>query len=144
MSEMAMDSDVNRERPFPQRLAAGFLLLVLAVGSLALWLVLPLAWLWAASKLTDSGTTHFAASILGLPVAIILFGVGLAWVNRLYMRVRWSNVAPPQAEDEEEERRIMRGPLEPMVVASLAIALAVFVAWFFVLAEDPPSALWPQ
>jgi hypothetical protein len=145
MSDMAMATDLNRQRPpLPDRLAAGFLLVLLAIGSFALWIVVPAGWLWAASKLTDSGTSHFAASILGMPVAIILFGLVLAWINRLYMRVRWSHVPPPEAEDEEEERRILRGPLEPLLVGSLAVAIAVFVFWFFVLAEEPPPLLAPS
>jgi hypothetical protein len=138
-------SDLNQQGLSPvDRLAAGFLLVLLALGSLALWVVVPAGWLWVASKLTNSGTSHFAASILGMPVAIIAFGVVLAWINRLYMRVRWSHVPPPEADDEEEERRMLRGPLEPLLVVSLAMAIVAFVFWFFVLAEEPPSLLAPS
>ena len=123
------------------RLAAGFLFVLLAAGSLALWIVIPAGWLWLASRMTNSTASHFAASILGMPVAIILFGLALSWLNRLYMRVRWAHVPPPEVEDEEEARRIARGPLEPLLVVSLAIAIVVFVFWFLVLAEDPPAFL---
>jgi hypothetical protein len=140
--EPIVPSDLTQDRrTAADRVAAGFLLIVLAVGSLALWVVVPAAWLWAASKITDSGASHFAASIIGMPVVIILGGIALGWVNRLYLRVRWSNVAPPRAEDEDEEQRILRGPLEPLLVVSLAVAIVVFVVWFFVLAEDPPPML---
>jgi hypothetical protein len=143
--EPIVSSDLNEHRlSGVDRLAAGFLLLLLAVGSLALWIVVPAGWLWVASKITNSTSSHFAASILGMPVAIILFGIALGWVNRLYMRVVWTGPpASPEPGEEEEEERFPRGPLEPLLVASLIVAIMVFVFWFFVLAEDPPAFI-PQ
>ena len=136
----------SRQLSATDRLAAGFLLVLLALGSLALWIVVPAGWLWAASKITNSGGSHFVAAMLGMPVALILFGIALAWVNRLYLRVVWSGRPPPEPDeddDDEEEVRFPRGPLEPLLVGSLAVALVVFVFWFFVLAEDPPAFLPP-
>jgi hypothetical protein len=127
------------------RLAAGFLLLLLAVGSLALWIVVPAGWLWLASKITDSGASHFLAAMLGMPVALILFGIALGWINRLYLRVVWTGPRPlPEPGEEEEEERFPRGPLEPLLVASLVIAICAFLFWFFVIAEDPPAFLAPN
>jgi hypothetical protein len=37
----------------------------------------------------------------------------------------------------------MRGPLEPLLAASLLIALVTLVVWFFVLAENPPPIAFP-
>jgi hypothetical protein len=119
------------------RLAAGFLLLLLAVGSLALWIAVPAGWLWVASKITDSGPSHFLAAIVGTPVAIVLFGLVLAWINRLYLRVRWASHDADEYESDEEPRPV-RGPLEPLLAGSLAIALIVLTVWFFVFAENPP------
>jgi hypothetical protein len=119
------------------RLAAGFLLLLLAVGSLALWIAVPAGWLWVASKITDSGPSHFLAAIVGTPVAIVLFGLVLAWINRLYLRVRWAAHDTDEHEYDEEPRPV-RGPLEPLLAGSLAIALVVLTVWFFVFAENPP------
>jgi hypothetical protein len=45
---------------------------------------------------------------------------------------------PADYEDDEDEPRPMRGPLEPLLAASLVIALVALVVWFFVFAENPP------
>lgn len=127
------------------RLAAGFLLLLLAVGSLALWIAVPAGWLWLASKITDSEGSHFLAAIVGTPVAIVLFGWMLVWINSLYLRVRWASAPQPldeeEDEEDEDESRRLRGPLEPLLAGSLVIALVVLTVWFFVFAENPPRQL---
>jgi hypothetical protein len=118
------------------RMAAGFLLALLALGSLTLWIGIPIGWLWVASKITGTSGSHFFAAMVGTPIAIILFGAVLAWINRLYLRIVRSGPAEP-IEDEEDEPRFVRGPLEPLLVGSLAIAVAALCVWFFVLAENP-------
>ena len=46
-------------------------------------------------------------------------------------------------EDEEEGdwRRRLRGPLEPMMFVSLAIAFVALCIWFFFIAESPPRII---
>ncbi|HYU61966.1 MAG TPA: hypothetical protein VEK39_14500 [Solirubrobacterales bacterium] len=126
---------------YADRMAAGFLLVLLAAGSLILWIGIPLGWLWLASKVTHSSGSHFFAAMVGTPVAIILFGSLLAWINRLYLRIVWSAPLEP-AEDDEDEPHIVRGPLEPLLVGSLAIAIAVLCVWFFVFASNPGFGPW--
>jgi hypothetical protein len=121
------------------RVAAAFLFVLMAVGSLVLWTAIPVACLWIAGKLTESIATHF---LIALPLTVTcvgLFAALLFRLNQLYLRVTGTllNLRDDE-EDEEEEPRIPRGPLEPMLVGSLAIALAALVVWFFFFAEDPP------
>jgi hypothetical protein len=131
---------------FGDRVAAGFLLVVLTVGSLALWVGVPAGWLWLASKIADSGSAHLALGIVGMPVAIVLFALVLAWINRLYMRVVWSQRQLEELEefDDEDvgELRIPRGPLEPLLVVSLVLSVVALFAWFFVLAENPTVSIY--
>jgi hypothetical protein len=61
---------------------------------------------------------------------------GLFWINRLYLRVTLAT-EDEDDDDDEEERRWMHGPLEPMLVGSLIIALVLLFVWFFFLAENP-------
>jgi hypothetical protein len=131
---------------FGDRIAAGFLLLLLTIGSLALWVGVPAGWLWLASKIADSGSAHLALGIVGMPVAIVLFALVLAWINRLYMRVVWSQRRLEELEEldaeGEEELRIPRGPLEPLLVVSLVLSVVALLFWFFVLAENPTVSIY--
>ena len=110
------------------------LLILLAIGSLALWTAVPAASLWAASKLARTKAEHFQ---IGLPMtvgAIIVWGTILAWGNALYLRARGLLPLPEDAEDVPPPR----GPLEPLLVWSLAFAFLAFLVWFFAFAKNPP------
>jgi hypothetical protein len=121
------------------RLAAALLFILMALGSLVLWTAIPVGCMWLAGELTDEIGTHF---LIALPLTVIsvgLFAALLFRVNHLYMRITGGLIELPEdEEDEEEESRLPRGPLEPMLVGSLVIALTALVLWFFFLAEDPP------
>ena len=68
-----------------------------------------------------------------------LFAALLYRVDRLYLRVTGAyEPAESEYEDDEEEPRIPRGPLEPMLVLSFVIAVIALVVWFFFFAENPP------
>lgn len=116
------------------RLAAAFLLALMAVGALLLWIGVPVGSLWAASKLSDSLAGHL---LIALPLtlsAMIAWGTFLFWLNALYLRVTGVLIEP---EDPEEQPRQIRGPLEPLLVGSLVIAIVAFLVWFFAFAENP-------
>lgn len=122
------------------RAAAAFLLAVLAVGCLALFVGVPVGVLWGLSNLTDSLVTHFVLGLIGIPLLIALLSPALFWVNALYLRV--TAAGEPDEEDEdwddgEHDRRLARGPLEPMLVAAFVVALVALIVWFFFFAENP-------
>jgi hypothetical protein len=127
------------------RAAAAFVLCVLAVGTFALWIGIPLGGAWALGELIDTPAGHYLAGIVGIPLAMVLFAPVLFWLNRLYLRIRQaSHVADAEDGWEEawdpegdEPRLIPRGPLEPLLFISFAIALVAFIVWFFVFAENP-------
>ncbi len=115
------------------RIVAGFLLLLLAAGSLALWLVIPAGSLWLLSRLSENSLFHLLVGLFAVPTAMLLFAPVLFWLNGLYLRVtgHW-------AYDAEEDRpRRLRGPLEPLLLWSFLIAFVALAYWFFFLAEDP-------
>jgi ABC-type proline/glycine betaine transport system permease subunit len=118
------------------RLAAGFVLVMMALGCLALFIGVPVAVLWGASQLTDSLATHFVAGLLGIPAAIALLSPALFWLNGLYLRITATH-SEEEWDDLDDPLFRVHGPLEPMLVATFVLALVALVVWFFFFAENP-------
>jgi ABC-type dipeptide/oligopeptide/nickel transport system permease component len=119
------------------RLAASFVLAVMAVACLGLFIGVPLGVLWGLSKLTDSFATHFVGGLLGIPLAIALLSPALFWLNGLYLRITGAHRDEEEWDELYEPAFRVRGPLEPMLVAAFAIALVALIVWFFFFAENP-------
>jgi hypothetical protein len=118
-----------------QRAAGIFVLIVLVIACVVFWVGVPLGFLWALSKATDNGTTHFVVGLLGAPLAMVAFSPVLFWLNNLYLRVTGV------LDRLDEWRRRVHGPLEPILFLALAIALIALSIWFFAFAHDPPTIL---
>jgi hypothetical protein len=125
------------------RLAAAFLLALMAVGSLVLWIGVPAACLFLAARWSENAAEHFVIALPMTLAGMVLFGSLLFWINGIYMRVagviRASAHDLEAEEDEENGRRAQRGPLELFLVVSLVIALVAMAIWFFGFAERPCS-----
>lgn len=138
MHEIAQsDQLVSRRRPVDM-LVSGFLLALMALGSLALWIVVPAASLKLLLPRSESIYYHLVIGLVGVPAAMICFALCLFWLNGLYLRVNgaW------KADDSGYLPRRVRGPLEPMMLGSLLIAIIAMGIWFFFIAENPvPQAV---
>jgi hypothetical protein len=135
-------SEVRYTHSPRERLAGAFVLGVLVIACVAFWIGVPLATLWALSKVTDESAVHIVGGLIGVPVAMALFSPALFWLNGLYLRV--TGVLARLEADEEEAgwQRRVRGPLEPLLLASFLIAFAALSVWFFVFAENPSRSFW--
>jgi hypothetical protein len=121
--------------------AAGFLIAVMVIGSPVLWVGVPAASSWAAAQLTSDQTTHLQITVPLAIAGMVLFARFLFWVDKLYLRIlaRGTGLEP---EDEAGQPRFMRGPLEPILVFSLVIAVIALIVWFFAFAENPPQQVF--
>jgi hypothetical protein len=122
------------------RVAAIFILLLLAAGSLVLWIGIPYGLLWFFSRVTDSWNRHFLMSLVLIPIAMALFAPVLFWLNGLYLRVT-GVIRPGDDEDDEPGHRI-RGPLELFLYMGMIAALISLTVWFFFFASNPPEVVW--
>jgi hypothetical protein len=122
----------------PNRLAEGFLLLLMAVGSLVLWLGIPLGGIYVASLMTDSASAHYLLALPTILAGVVALATALSWINVLYLRVSGALYREP---DEDEPLRPPRGPLEALVVSTLVISILAVLAWLLLLAGDqnPPQ-----
>lgn len=121
-----------------RRLAGIFVLLVMGIACLAFWIGIPVGLLWALGQATDSFTAHFVLGLLLVPLAMAMFSPVLFWLNGLYLRVTGVLQRLEQDERESGWRGRARGPVEPMLFGSLAIALVALTVWFFFFAQNPP------
>lgn len=135
-----MEAEVRPRRPdggMLDRLAAAFLITLMAIGSLALWIAVPAAGLWATSQITDTTADHYLLALPATLAGMAAWGAALFWLNSLYLRVTgfWE-----EPEDPDQPPRRLRGPLEPLLVGSLVIALVALTVWFFTFQGDPGPA----
>ena len=118
---------------------AGLLILLMAIGSVILWIGIPVGWLYLASQLVDSSQPTLGPYILvifGIPITMFVFGRLLFTLDRVFERVTGRESAtdfrPPWLKSMRGERAPSRQltVLEGVMVVSVGIALTVFGIWF--------------
>jgi hypothetical protein len=126
-----------------RRLLGALLIALMAVGSVLLWLGIPLGWLYLASRLVDSSQPSMGPYVLvlvGIPASMIVVGKVLSKLNRAYGQLTHT---APTGRTRNAWLRSMRGErdsgrqrtvLDVVMVWSVAVALLCFAIWFFVFA----------
>jgi hypothetical protein len=120
------------------RLGAAFVFVLLAVGSAALWIGVPIAGMWLAGELTDSFAWHMPLALVLVVAGVIACGAALVWLDDLYLRLTGGRAR--LGPDGTPVRR--RGPLEQLLVVALILALISFAVWFLVFAKNPDLRVW--
>jgi MFS family permease len=128
----------------PHRHAAGVgLVIVMALGSVVVWLVSPVVWLWIGSRMTDSTQPSLGPYLLvlvGVVLTAVVVGKFLGMVNRMHMRVtgrmsdkrehaKWNRSMRGERKSVND-----RGVLEQVMAISVSCALVLFGIWFFAFA----------
>jgi hypothetical protein len=119
------------------------LILVMAVGSISLWLVIPVAWIYAAShivKTTQPTLGPYVMIIFGVPISMFIVGKLLYRLNGVYERLTGQDaevrVQMPWHRSMRGEREVRRRTtvLELVMIISVSLALFAFGIWFFFFA----------
>jgi len=128
----------------PRRHAAGVgLVVVMAVGSIVIWLVSPVAWLFLASRMTSSSQPSlgpYLLVIVGMALTAVVIGKLLGMVNRTHMRVtgrmhdKRDHATWNRSMRGERSSTTDRGVLEQVMAISVSCALVAFGIWFFAFA----------
>jgi hypothetical protein len=111
----------------------------MAVGSVVMWLGVPLGLVYVASRLADTPNPTlgpYLLVILGLPVGMAVVGRGLGALNRAHVRLTGAETdeyRPGWTRSMRGERRVDRrnGVLDRVMIVSVAIAGIAFAVWFF-------------
>jgi hypothetical protein len=127
----------------PRRILGALLIALMAVGSVLLWIGIPVGWLYLASQITDSSQPSMGPYVLvlvGIPATMIAMGKLLAVLDRTYGRVKGAvprgRVQAPWHRSLRGDRTPARGPsvLDVVMVLSVALAVVCFAVWFFLFA----------
>src|SRR4051794_14284564 len=119
------------------------LVLMMAVGSVVLWIGIPVGWVWVASRTVKSSQPSLGPYLLVLcatPLTMWLWGKLLFKLNDLYSRVTGQTCEVkaqlPWHRSMRGERQVNRPTtvLDIVMIASVSIALAAFGIWFFLFA----------
>jgi len=120
-----------------------FLIALMAIGSVVMWIGVPVALIYAASRLADSPKPSMGPYLLilvGLPLGMMAVGKLLGALDRYHGRVTGLDDGKPQQAawmksmrgDRERKRR--RSVLDSVMIISVGVALLLFGIWFFALA----------
>lgn len=119
------------------------LLILMAVGSVFLWLVVPVGWLWIASHATKTSAPTLGPYLLvifAVPLTMWIVGRLLFRTNHLYERVTGQDaevrVQLPWHKSLRDSANSGRRTtvLDVVMIGSVSIALTAFGIWFFFFA----------
>jgi len=106
------------------------LVAMMFLGSLVLWVGVPVGWLWIGSQLepVSSLATAVGTMMIGMLLTITALVAFLAWLNRKHVELQESRGA----------YRPETTALELVLVASAAFAVIGFAVWFFGFSGSSP------
>ena len=116
------------------------LVALMAIGSVVMWLGVPLGLVYAASKIAGSSQPSLGPYLLvliGLPVGMALVGKGLGWLDRRHQALLGGGgsgrYSAPWMRSLRGERTSTRraGVLDRVMIVSVAVAAVAFAVWFF-------------
>ncbi len=99
---------------------------LMVVGGFVLWIGIPGLVLWLLGKAVASRTQHLILGLLAVPLAMALFAVLLAHLNRIYLRVSGFELA---GGDDNEWLPRLRGPLDRILGICAIVALLALLLW---------------
>jgi hypothetical protein len=116
----------------------------MAVGSIAMWIAVPVGWLVLASRMQEGSSTPklgpYLLVLVGIVVSMVVIGKLLAKLNRTYARVLGRRDGHRVQMPWQKSMRGERGSghqttvLDVVMISSVAIAGTAFGLWFFLFA----------
>jgi len=140
---MATESHIAR----PGRgLAAAVVFFTMLLAALSIWTAVPLTWIYIGSKVSHtqfpSSGPYFVVAI-GIVVSVLLVAWLIGRLNRLYIQITGTNRLSPmrsawlKSMRDSSPRADSTTVVEAVLMGSVLLAVAVFTAWFFLLAGSP-------
>ena len=127
----------------PWNPAAVLLVALMAVGSVLMWVGVPLGLVYAASKIAGSSQPSLGPYLLvliGLPVGMAVVGKLLGVLDRAHQRMTGIGDEGPRRASWNRSMRGERGStrrggiLDRVMIVSVGVALVAMAVWFFAFA----------
>jgi hypothetical protein len=133
-------------RNMGRNLAATVVFFAMLLGAFSLWTLIPLGWVYIASKLSHSqfpSIGPYMIVIVGIIVTVLIDAWLIGRLNDLYVRVTGSNRLVQSRPNWLKSMRDT-GPVhnsvtvvEAVMISSVMLAGLALVTWFFLLAGSP-------
>ena len=111
--------------------SALLLVLMMMLGSLVLWVGVPVGWLYVGSQVqvaTDSLGAALAVTAVGIAVSIAIVVSVLGWLSRRHIELQEARGVDSYGQTA----------LEAVLAISAGIALVGFAVWFFLFSGSAP------
>src|SRR3954452_2818065 len=130
-------------RTLVTRPIAVLLVLLMAVGSVVLWIGIPVGWIWVASRTVKTSQPTLGPYLLvlcAIPLTMWICGKLLFRMNDVYSRLTGQTY---EVRAQLPWHKSMRGErtsgrpttvLDLVMIVSVSIALTAFAVWFFLFA----------
>jgi hypothetical protein len=136
-----MESALRIGRSASRTILEYLLILAIFLGSLVMWIGLPVGWLWLVTRVVKGNPEAFAAALFGCPVTMTLLGLLLARLNAHSLRLTGSHpdqyrTAWLKSLSGERGGRRPRTVLETSMTISVVLAIVAITIWFFFYAHS--------
>jgi hypothetical protein len=127
-------------------MAASAIFVAMLLAAMSLWTLIPLAWIYIGSKLTDTQfptTGPYIIVAIGIILSIVITAWLIARLNRLYMNVTGTNRLSPMRPTWLKSMRDTSPAagnttvVEAVLMGSVLLATLALTIWFFLLAGSP-------
>jgi hypothetical protein len=135
-----------RVRSLGRNLAATAVFLAMLLAAFSLWTLIPLGWVYIASKASQSqfpSIGPYMLVIIGIIVTVLVDAWLIGRLNDLYVRVTGSNrlvaTRPGWLKSMRDAAPIQNSVtvVEAVMMSSVMLAALALVTWFFLLAGSP-------
>jgi hypothetical protein len=127
-------------------LAAGLVFLAMLLAAFALWTVIPLSWVYIASKVSHTQFPSggpYAVVAVGIVVSILFTAWLIGRLNDLYVRITGTNRLTPirpawlKSMRDTGSAQSNVTVVEAVLMGSVMLAAIALTVWFFLLAGSP-------
>ena len=127
-------------------LAAGVVFLAMLIAAFAVWTVIPLGWVYIASKASQTqfpSIGPYLVCVVGIVVTVLADSWLIGRLNDVYVRITGTNrlqatrPAWMKSMRDAAPARSSVTVVEAVMMASVILAAIALVGWFFLLAGNP-------